>query len=109
MDTKEALIALGVQDDTLTPDEKDFLDRNGYLPLAGILSPEQVEKFGARLDELTAIEGDKAGLEVHQENGTDRLADLVNKDPMFKVCFTHPRVLAAMYHVLGDEMKLSSL
>jgi ectoine hydroxylase-related dioxygenase (phytanoyl-CoA dioxygenase family) len=79
------------------------------LPLAGILTPQQVKKFGARLDELTIIEGDKAGTEVHQEAGTDRLSDLVNKDPMFEVCFTHPRVLAAIAHVLGGEFKLSSL
>lgn len=109
MDIKEAIYALGVRDDTLTPEEKAQLDRDGYLPLAGILSPEQVTKIGARLDELTTIEGDKAGLEVHQEVGTDRLADLINKDTMFEVCITHPRVLAAMYHVLGGEMKLSSL
>lgn len=109
MDTNEALFTLGVREDTLTPEEIAQLDRDGYLPLVGILSPEQVAKFGARLDELSAIEGERAGLEVHQEAGTDRLADLINKDPMFEVCFTHPRVLAAMHHVLGGEMKVSSL
>src|SRR5918997_4669045 len=83
--------------------------RKGYLPLHGVLTPEQVKQFGARLDELTAQEGEDAGKEVHQEAGTDRLSDLVNKDPMFTVCFTHPRVLAAIAHVLGDELKLSSL
>jgi ectoine hydroxylase-related dioxygenase (phytanoyl-CoA dioxygenase family) len=109
MDIKEALYTLGVRDDTLTSDEIAVLDRDGFLPLKGILSPEQVAAFGARLDELTRIEGDKAGMEVHQEAGTDRLSDLVNKDPMFTVCFTHPRVLAAVAHVLGGEFKLSSL
>jgi ectoine hydroxylase-related dioxygenase (phytanoyl-CoA dioxygenase family) len=109
MDIKEALYELGVRENLLTLDEIEFLDQNGYLPLANILTPEQVAKFGARLDELTAIEGEKAGLEVHQEIGTDRLSDLVNKDPMFEVCFTHPCVLAAISHVLGGEFKLSSL
>ncbi len=33
----------------------------------------------ARLAELLAVEGDQAGIEVHQEAGTDRLADLVNE------------------------------
>ncbi len=31
-----------------------------------------------------------------------------NKGPMFDVCFTDPRVLACIAHVLGD-FKLSSL
>ncbi|GAA5033596.1 phytanoyl-CoA dioxygenase family protein [Actinopolymorpha pittospori] len=102
MDTATAMRDLKVTDDTLTPQEKAQLDRDGFLPLADILSPDQVEAFAARLAELTAAEGDKAGLEVHQEEGTDRLADLINKDPMFEVCFSHPRVLAAIHRVLGD-------
>ncbi len=108
MDMATALHDLGVTDDVLTQDEKDQLERDGFLPLQGILTPEEVSGFTKRTAELTAAEGDRAGLEVHQETGTDRLADLVNKDPKFEVCFSHPRVLAAMKHVLG-EFKLSSL
>ncbi|WP_410792904.1 phytanoyl-CoA dioxygenase family protein [Kribbella sp. C-35] len=108
MDMATALRELGVTDDVLTQDEKDQLDRDGFLPLQGILTAEEVAAINERLAELTAAEGDRAGLEVHQERGTDRLADLVNKDPRFEVCFSHPRVLAAMQHVLG-EFRLSSL
>lgn len=108
MDQATALRDLGVTDDTLSPDERDRLDRDGYLPLTGLLTADQVRALNARLAELTAAEGDRAGLEVHQERGTDRLADLVNKDPLFDVCSAHPRVLAAMRYVIG-EFKLSSL
>jgi ectoine hydroxylase-related dioxygenase (phytanoyl-CoA dioxygenase family) len=108
MDMQTALRELGATDDVLTPAEKDQLDRDGFLPLPGILSAEEVSAINKRLAELTAAEGDRAGLEVHQEKGTDRLSDLVNKDPLFEVCFSHPRVLAAMQHVLG-EFRLSSL
>ncbi|MET9274384.1 phytanoyl-CoA dioxygenase family protein [Kribbella sp. NPDC003557] len=108
MDMTTALRELGVTDDVLTQDERDQLDRDGYLPLEGILTGAEVAAINERLAELTAAEGDRAGLEVHQEKGTDRLADLVNKDPRFAVCFSHPRVLAAMRHVLG-EFRLSSL
>ena len=38
-----------------------------------------------------------------------RLADLVNKGPTFDICYTHPRVLAAIAHVLTADFKLSSL
>ena len=38
MTMEEALYALGVRDDTLTEEEKTFLDENGYLPLPNILS-----------------------------------------------------------------------
>lgn len=109
MDMQEALASLGVHVDTLSADEKTALDRDGYLPLPGILAGDQIDALRRRLAELTAAEGERAGTEVHQERGADRLADLVNKDPLFTICFTHPRDLAAMRHVLGPEFKLSSL
>ena len=109
MNMEEALSVLGVQDDTLTDQEKAFLDEQGYLPLHNILSPEQVATLRARYDELVQEEGEDAGKEVHQEEGTNRLADLANKGKIFDVCYTHPRVLAAMKHVLGSNFKLSSL
>lgn len=109
MTSQEALYELGVRDDTLTPEQKAQLDQDGYLPLSGILSPEQVEALRARQAELLAEEGDKAGTEVHQERGTDRLSDLINKDTLYHVVITHPKVLAAIAHVLQSDLKLSSL
>jgi ectoine hydroxylase-related dioxygenase (phytanoyl-CoA dioxygenase family) len=109
MNTQEALRALGVRDDTLTQDERARLDDDGFLPLYGILTPEQIASIAARLAALLEDEGEQAGKEVHQEAGTDRLSDLVNKDPIFTICFTHPRVLAGIAHVLRGDLKLSSL
>ena len=108
MDMATALADLGVTPNTLEAATSERLDRDGYAPLPGILTSEQLETMRARLAELTAAEGEAAGIEVHQEAGTDRLADLVNKAPVFEVCFTHPVVLACLAHVLG-EFKLSSL
>lgn len=98
-----------MREDTLTPGEKETLDRNGYLLLPDILTPEQVRACGDRMEELLALEGEDAGKEVHQEAGADRLADLINKGEMFTVCFTHPRVLAAVAHILQSEFHFSSL
>jgi ectoine hydroxylase-related dioxygenase (phytanoyl-CoA dioxygenase family) len=109
MQVPEALAALGVTEQTLSQAEKDHLDKNGYLPLENILTAQQITQMTRRIDDLIAAEGDEAGKEVHQEAGTIRLSDLVNKDPIFEVCFTHPRVLAAISHVLGGSLKLSSL
>jgi ectoine hydroxylase-related dioxygenase (phytanoyl-CoA dioxygenase family) len=108
MDMATALAELGVTERTVDAATKEQLDRDGYAPLPGVLTAGQVRRMQARLAELMAAEGDRAGLEVHQEAGTGRLADLVNKDPVFEVCFTHPAVLACVAHVLGD-FALSSL
>jgi ectoine hydroxylase-related dioxygenase (phytanoyl-CoA dioxygenase family) len=109
MDMQEALNTLNVADSTLTTDEISKLDEQGYLPLYNVLTQEQVATFRDRLSELTITEGELAGTEVHQEAGTNRLSNLINKDPMFDICYTHPRVLAAMNHVLSSDFKLSSL
>ena len=108
MDIETALRELGVSAGQLTEPDRARLDRDGFLPLPGILGAGQLQAIRRRLAELSAAEGQQAGAEVHQEDGTDRLADLVNKDPVFDVCFTHPTILAAMAHVLGD-FTLSSL
>ena len=102
MDIGTALRELGVSGQDLSAAERARLDEDGFLPLPGVLAAGQLQSIRSRLAELHAAEGERAGAEVHQEDGTDRLADLVNKGPVFDVCFTCPRVLAAMAHVLGD-------
>ncbi len=98
-----ALAALGVRDDTLSPNEKVFLDEHGYLPLEGIFA-DQVEALGARLVEIAEEEGERAGWELRAREGTGRvrfrkdpgavrLGDLVNKDPVFAVCLRIPACL----------------
>ncbi len=103
-----ALAGLGVTAGSIDDETRERLDRDGYAPLPGVLADSQLTVMRARLGDLLAAEGERAGLEVHQEAGADRLADLVNKDPVFDVCFTDPRLLACIAHVLG-EFKLSSL
>jgi ectoine hydroxylase-related dioxygenase (phytanoyl-CoA dioxygenase family) len=108
MDMASALASLGVTADSIDDETRERLDRDGYVPLEGVLPGQLLAVMRKRLAELLAAEGERAGLEVHQEAGADRLADLVNKDPAFDICFTDPRVLACVAHVLGD-FKLSSL
>jgi ectoine hydroxylase-related dioxygenase (phytanoyl-CoA dioxygenase family) len=108
MDMATALADLGVGADSTDAETRSRLDKDGYAALPDVLSAGQLAVIRTRLRELLAAEGDRAGLEVHQEAGTDRLADLVNKDPAFDACFTDPRLLACVAHVLG-EFKLSSL
>ena len=101
---REALREMGVRGDSLTRQEKDALDRDGFLPLPGVLTQEQARELGARLDELVA-----EGHSVQHQEGVESLDDVIHTDPLFDVCFSHPRVLAAISHVLGGEFKLHSV
>ena len=114
---RSILSQLGVREGLITPEEKASLDKNGYLPLGQVLSPAQLEAIRSRIQALLEEEGERAGAELldsphirhPKEAGADRLADLVNKDPLFDIFYTQPRVLAAIACVLGQEIKLSSL
>ena len=97
-----ALEALGVRNDTLTADEKQHLDEQGYLPLPNILSAEQAREFRARLVEIAEAEGEQAGKEFHQEVGATRLSNLVNKDSRFEICFEPSIIFILVRHFLDD-------
>ncbi len=107
----EALGALNVTAGLLTVEQERLLDEQGFVFLPGL--PEQGAALGdlaRRFDELVAFEGDAAGVEVHQEAGTARLANLVDKGSVFDVCWGHPMLLAAVAHVFGwRPFKLNSL
>jgi len=109
MKSSEALAFLGVEPDLLSAEERNFLDENGYLLLDGILSDDELLYLRKRLDGLAEIEGENAGSELHREEGTVRLANLLDKDLLFEKFITTPRVLAGITHVIGTEIQLSSL
>ena len=89
--------------------DRTFLDENGYLILPGVMDPDGLTRLRNRFEGLCELEGMEASIEVHQEAGTRRLADLTNKGDVFDPVYTNPRVLAAIYHVIRRPFKLSSL
>jgi len=109
MNVGEAINKLGVRNDTLTAEESAGLDQDGFLHIASVLRAEQLEGIRRRMAGLLSEEGDRAGTEVHQEAGTDRLSNLINKGREFEVLFQAPKVLAAIAQVLHGDLKLSSL
>ena len=99
MTIEEALYALGVRDDILSTEEREQLDREGYLPMPGILSAGEIAEIRAVLDEVYAVE--KTG----QEGGPAESSYMQNKASGFDRCLIHPRVLAAIGHVLEGYLK----
>ena len=64
------------------------------------------------MDSLHAAEaaaGVASGPNGENEPGTLRLANLLDKGPAFEQFLTAPRVLAAIRHVIGGDIQLSSL
>jgi ectoine hydroxylase-related dioxygenase (phytanoyl-CoA dioxygenase family) len=107
---ENVLASFGASEQLLSDAERAMLDEQGYLPLPGVLDAATVAALVRRFDELVQSEGDRAGLEAHQEQGTNRLANLVDKDPLFDLTWNNPRQLSAVGHVLRwQEAKVFSL
>ncbi|MDE2744270.1 MAG: phytanoyl-CoA dioxygenase family protein [Gemmatimonadota bacterium] len=99
MTLQEALHELWVRDDTLFQAEKAHLDSEGYVLLPNILSAAQIASICSAMDGVYAAEG------TGQKDGPAESSYMQNKTAGLDICFTHPRVLAAICHVLDGCIK----
>jgi ectoine hydroxylase-related dioxygenase (phytanoyl-CoA dioxygenase family) len=94
---------------SLTETDKRQLDDDGFLVLEDFMDAALLAGLRARLGQLFAEEGDAAGAEFKQEPGCRRLANLADKGAILHTVIAMPRVLEYVRHVLGPDVKLSSL
>ena len=93
----------------LQDEQREHLEREGYVLLPAILSTQEAGELAAHLDQLWASEGELAGIENYIEAGARRLANLVDKGEIFRPIFRHPQIVGAVRAVLGPDIRLSSL
>jgi hypothetical protein len=94
---------------TLSANEMRRLDEEGYLLLEHFMDAGLRTRLHTRIEELFREEGESAGSEFKLEPGCRRLANLVNKGDVFREVILLPRLLEYVRHVLGPNIKLSSL
>jgi ectoine hydroxylase-related dioxygenase (phytanoyl-CoA dioxygenase family) len=113
-----ALQSAGVTPDAMSDAERAALDADGFVVLPGILGPDQIAAQNARLDEVIVAARELCGTDPRRnpfpryaafDDDEIVLKDLVNRGPEFDIAFSHPHVMAAVQHVLGDNLKLSYL
>lgn len=85
------------------------LDELGFTLLERCMDAALLHDLRARILELFAEEGDRAGHEFKTEEHARRLANLVDKGDVFGRAIALAPVLDGVRHVLGREIKLSSL
>lgn len=90
-------------------EHKRRLDEDGYVVLDGVMGGGLLAELRTRIFELFDEEGEQAGREFKTEENAHRLANLVDKGDVFRRAIIVPDVLDGVKHVLGPEMKLSSL
>ncbi len=93
----------------MTDLERRLLDDQGFVVLELGMGAELLDGLRRRIGEIFAEEGDRAGHEFKTEEHARRLANLVDKGEVFRRAIALPRVLECVRHVLGPDIKLSSL
>jgi len=93
----------------MTDHERRELDEKGYVLLEECMEADLLQDLRQRIHELYDEEGDRAGSEFKTEAHAHRLANLVDKGDVFGRAIMRPRVLECVRHVLGPDIKLSSL
>jgi hypothetical protein len=73
MNTQTALEQLGATADTLTQEQREAFDRDGYFVLFDVFTPAECKEMGAEFDRLEAEDGANAGMEVSLEGEDGRL------------------------------------
>jgi ectoine hydroxylase-related dioxygenase (phytanoyl-CoA dioxygenase family) len=87
--------------DPLSPRERQRLDDDGYLAFKGLIDPPRVRAMRSRLEELLAV--------TEQSHAGTLIVGGLLDEPAFDAAWHHPRVLAAIRQVLGDDHRLLGL
>lgn len=106
MGVDEILAQFGITETTLSPHEREALDREGYVVLSDVIDADWLERLKAAFERGCEKDG---GATVVKESGTRHLDDLVNRDPVFEGALTNSRVLAGVYHVLRDAFRVGQI
>jgi ectoine hydroxylase-related dioxygenase (phytanoyl-CoA dioxygenase family) len=93
----------------MTADERRQLDEDGYVVLDAAIDGSFLRELRSRILAVFDEEGERAGHEFRTEEHARRLANLVDKGDAFRRAIVLPRVVEAVRHVLGPQIKLSSL
>jgi ectoine hydroxylase-related dioxygenase (phytanoyl-CoA dioxygenase family) len=93
----------------MTDQERRQLDEQGYVVLEHCVDDGLLRELRSRILSVFEEEGDRAGHEFRTEANAHRLANLVDKGTVFQRAIVLPQVLERVRHVLGSEIKLSSL
>ena len=99
MTFQEALYTLGVRENTLSDEEKYRLDEDGFLPFPNLIPAELVAQMRSEMEALFVLES------TGEPDMPKECTNMQNKSSAFDVCFTHPRLLAAVAHVLKEDFR----
>jgi ectoine hydroxylase-related dioxygenase (phytanoyl-CoA dioxygenase family) len=92
----------------LTDAEKSQLDEQGFVLLKDVITADEADELRATSMFLAEQEREAGCGHTYLDDGAQRVWNLVNKGEPFEKAIQHPRILAAMEYLLGEDCTLSS-
>jgi ectoine hydroxylase-related dioxygenase (phytanoyl-CoA dioxygenase family) len=105
----ELFEAVGVNDKTLSRADKENLDKQGFLIIPGLLDKKWLEQLRAAFERLLEEHEKENGQHARQTTGTRHVDNLAAHGKIFEDVFTHPKLLAAARHILGDDLRFGGI
>lgn len=99
----EVLNECGVTEETLSLAEKESLDRLGYVVFTGVIDANWLARLRTAFEKVVS-QGQPSPNE--KQSGTRHANDLISKDEAFDGAITHPKILAAAFHVIRRPFKV---
>lgn len=96
--TQDALVSSGVTARTLTDHERRALDERGYLVLSNAVAAKELKRLRIAFDQACEREG-------VAPRGTRHPKTLLDSEPGFNAFLMHPRLLAAVMHILAKPFR----
>jgi ectoine hydroxylase-related dioxygenase (phytanoyl-CoA dioxygenase family) len=93
----------------MTNEARRQLDEQGFVVLENCMGLDLLRQLRTQISDISEAEGDRAGHEFRTEAHARRLANLVDKGEVFRRAIVLPPVVECVRHVLGPQVKLSSL
>ncbi|HXU35071.1 MAG TPA: phytanoyl-CoA dioxygenase family protein [Blastocatellia bacterium] len=99
----------GVTASTLSTTEKEALDREGYVIFRNVIDADWLKSLRAAFDDGCAKDSSSPVNAVVKDSGTRHLDNLVTRGEKFERVYTHPLVLAGVWHVLQVPFRLAQM
>src|SRR5215468_7496809 len=100
---EDVLRERNVTDATLSPAEKESLDKLGYVTLPDVIDAGWLARLRTAFER--AVDRKQPAADSKQ-SGTRHAGDLIQKDEAFDGVLTNPKILAAVHHVLRRSFKV---
>lgn len=92
----------------LADSEKSQLDEHGYVLLKNVITNDEADQLRSLSISLATKEREAGCGFMYFEDCAQRVWNLVNKGELFEKAIQHPRILAPIEYLIGEDCTLSS-